>query len=166
MLEPKIIKLKKYKDKRGFFKNIFDKKILKELKLNKSMSNYQISISYNKKNSLRGLHYQIPKQNKLIYLLKGKIQDIVVNLDKSSKKYGKTYEFILKGDRDLLYLPKNYAHGFYAIEESTIIYILDKNYNPSKEITINWKDKYLDINWKCKNPIISDKDSKGLDFEK
>ena len=111
------------------------------------------------------MHYQKPLQNKLIYLLKGKIQDISVNINKNSRNYGKVYENILYENKDLLFIPREFAHGFLALEESTIIYILDKNYNSSKEITIDWKDKNLSINWKVKNTIKSKKDSKGINFE-
>tara|TARA_B100001093_G_scaffold520372_1_gene615169 strand:+ start:3348 stop:3848 length:501 start_codon:yes stop_codon:yes gene_type:complete len=163
---PRIIKLKKYKDKRGFFKNILDERITKKLGISKDITKYQISISHNKKRVLRGLHYQSPMQNKLIYLLEGKIQDIAVNIDKKSKNYGKSYEFILRKDTDLLYIPKKFAHGFCALEKSTIIYLLDKNYNSNKEVTLDWSDETLNINWKYKNPILSYKDSKGKAFEK
>ena len=165
MVKPEIIKLKKYSDLRGFFKNIFDENISKKFKLNKSIDQYQISISHNKKNVLRGLHYQKPMQNKFIYLLKGKIQDISVDINKNSKNYGKVYEFILQGNKDLLFIPRDFAHGFYALEESTIIYLLDKNYNSNKEVTINWNDKNLDIKWKCNKPMISYKDIRGIPFE-
>ena len=165
MVKPEIIKLKKYSDLRGFFKNIFDENISKKFKLNKSIDQYQISISHNKKNVLRGLHYQKPMQNKFIYLLKGKIQDISVDINKNSKNYGKVYEFILQGNKDLLFIPRDFAHGFDALEESTIIYLLDKNYNSNKEVTINWNDKNLDIKWKCNKPMISYKDIRGIPFE-
>ena len=165
MLKPEIIKLKKYSDTRGFFKNILDKDISKNFKLSQNIDQYQISISHNKKNVLRGLHYQKPMQNKFIYLLKGKIQDVSVNVNKKSKNYGKAYEFILNENKDLLFIPRDFAHGFLALEESTIIYILDKNYNSSKEVTIDWNDKNLSIKWMYKNPIVSQKDSEGISFD-
>ncbi len=164
MIKPKIIKLNKYNDNRGFFQNVLDTKLSEKLNLNKNLLNYQISISNNKKGVLRGLHYQTPMQNKLVYLMKGKIQDFVVNIDKKSKEYGKTFEFILNKHTDLLFIPKKFAHGFYAIEESVILYVLDKNYNPKKEITIHWNDKFLNLKWRTKKPIISNKDSKGVPF--
>ena len=164
MTLPKIIKLKKFNDERGFFKNIFDKKIIKNLKISKDIKDYQISISYNKKRVLRGLHYQVPMQNKFVYLLEGKIQDVIVNIDRKSKNFGKCYEFILNDNTDILFIPKNYAHGFCALENSKIIYILDKNYNQRNEHTINWKDKRLDIKWKYTNPIVSNKDKMGKSF--
>jgi len=165
LLKPEIIKLKKYSDTRGFFKNILDKDISKNFKLSQNIDQYQISISHNKKNVLRGLHYQKPMQNKFIYLLKGKIQDVSVNVNKKSKNYGKAYEFILNENKDLLFIPRDFAHGFLALEESTIIYILDKNYNSSKEVTIDWNDKNLSIKWMYKNPIVSQKDSEGISFD-
>ena len=41
-----------------------------------------------------------------------------------------------------------------------------KNYNSNKEVTLDWSDETLNINWKYKNPILSSKDSKGKAFGK
>ena len=163
MTLPKIIKLKKFDDERGFFKNIFDKKIIKNPKISKDIKDYQISISYNKKRVLEAF---ITNANakQICLLLEGKFQDVIVNIDRKSKNFGKCYEFVLNDNTDILFIPKNYAHGFCALENSKIIYILDKNYNQRNEHTINWKDKRLDIKWKYTNPIVSNKDKMGKSF--
>ena len=163
---PKLINLKKFADKRGFFKSILDEKISSQLNLKGNIFKYQISISSNHKGVIRGLHYQKPLQVKLVYVLKGKIQDIIVNIDKHSKNFGKCFEFILKEKENLLYIPKKFAHGFCALENSELLYILDKNYNSKNEHTILWNDKDLNINWMPKNPTLSKKDLNGLPFNK
>ena len=165
MSKPKLIKLEKYFDNRGYFADILSKKLSSALNFEGSFLNYQISISFNKKNVIRGLHFQSPLQTKLVFLLKGKIQDIVVDIDKKSKTFGKYYEFILKEKENLLYIPKKFAHGFCALEESEIIYILDKNYNNKKQNTIKWNDEDLNIRWMSKKPIISKKDKNNLTFK-
>ena len=93
---PRLINFDKYLDKRGFFADIITKKISSSLKLKGNFSNYQISLSSNNKNVIRGLHYQKPMQAKLVFVIKGKIQDIVLDIDKNSKTFGRFYQFILK----------------------------------------------------------------------
>ena len=164
MNRPRLINLNKHFDKRGFFADIISKKLSSSLKFKGNFSNYQISLSSNYKNVIRGLHYQKPMQAKLVFLLKGKIQDIVVDIDKNSKNFGKYFEFILKEKEKLLYIPKNFAHGFCALEKSEIIYVLDKNYNNENQYTIKWDDTDLNIKWMTKKPIISKKDKNGRKF--
>ena len=95
-----IIQNKKHHDKRGYFQEL-----LKENQINKKFP--FIVMSYSKKNVLRGLHIQTNKsQGKYISVLKGKIFDIVVDLRKKSKSFGKCYKNILseKNSRSL-YIP-------------------------------------------------------------
>ena len=165
MNKPKLINLDKYIDKRGFFADIISKKLSSSLKFQGNFSNYQISLSSNNKNVIRGLHYQKPMQAKLVFVIKGKIQDIVLDIDKKSKTFGRYFEFILKEKDKLLYIPKRFAHGFCALEESEIIYVLDKNYKNQNQYTIKWDDKDLNIKWMTKKPIISNKDKNGKKFK-
>ena len=165
MINPKLIKLKRFNDQRGFFNNLLDKKISKQLNLKGDISKYQISISKSFKNVIRGLHYQTPMQSKLVYVISGQVQDIVVNINRKSKNYGKCHEFILKDNEKLLYIPKDYAHGFCALEDSKLLYILDNNYNSAKEKTIAWNDIDLNIKWMTSRPSLSKKDHNGLSFK-
>ena len=165
MINPKLIKLKSFNDQRGFFISLLDKKLSAQLNLKGDISKYQISVSKSSKNVIRGLHYQTPKQSKLVYVMAGRVQDIVVNINKKSKNFGKCYEFILKDNEKILYIPKDYAHGFCALEESKLLYILDNNYNSIKEKTIAWNDIDLNIKWMTSRPSLSKKDHNGLPFK-
>ena len=88
-----LIKKKKHFDKRGFFQEIY---LLRDLKNQNDVFSY----SAFKKNVIRGLHFQtLNKQTKVIYVVRGKILDVVVNLNKKSKFFGKTFKYILnEGD--------------------------------------------------------------------
>jgi dTDP-4-dehydrorhamnose 3,5-epimerase len=103
-------------------------------------------------------------QAKLVFVIKGKIQDIVLDIDKNSKTFGRYYQFILREKDKLLYIPKKFAHGYCALEKSEIIYVLDKNYKNENQHTIKWDDKDLNIKWMTKKPIISNKDKNGKKF--
>ena len=78
-----IINGKKFKDKRGYFREL-----LKEKKVGKKFP--FIVASFSKKNVIRGLHIQLKNsQGKYISVLKGRIFDVVVDLRKKSKTFWK-----------------------------------------------------------------------------
>ena len=81
--KPLFIKGVKHKDKRGHFQEIF-------LKKKYNINIIFTAIAFSKKNVIRGLHYQTPnKQTKFIHVVKGKILDVVVDLNKKSNTFGK-----------------------------------------------------------------------------
>jgi len=156
-----LLKTNIYKDKRGFFKEVEQKKILKK----KFVFD---CFSYSKKNTLRGLHLQKNKsQGKLITVVQGEILDVVVDLRKRSKTYGKTFSIKINDRSDFsIFIPENFAHGFLCLSKFCAIYYKCTNYrDPKSETTIKWNDPTLSINWSIKNPILSNKDRKGISFQ-
>jgi len=88
----------------------------------------------------RGLHYQTsPKrQDKVFQLLKGRIVDIVVDMEAGSKNFRRLYsKEICSSDSETYSIPSNYAHGFYAMEDSIFQYITLGDYSPQNELVIN-----------------------------
>ena len=66
----------------------------------------------------------------------------------------------------MIYIPEGLAHGFLSLENNTIFsYKCNKYYNPKYDITLNWSDPDLNIDWKIKNPIISKKDKDGISLK-
>jgi dTDP-4-dehydrorhamnose 3,5-epimerase len=111
------------------------------------------------------MHFQIKnKQTKIISVISGKILDVVVNLKKNSKDFGKVYSFILKAG-DMILVPNYFAHGYECLSKnSTIFYHLD-NYRDSKnENGIPYNDKTLKIKWITKRPILSNRDKNHKSF--
>jgi dTDP-4-dehydrorhamnose 3,5-epimerase len=61
------------------------------------------------------------------------------------------------------YIPKNFAHGFLCLsKECTVNYKCSEYRDVKSEVTIDWKDKNLNIKWPIKNPILSEKDKNGI----
>ncbi len=156
---PKIIKSHIYSDNRGYFKEVFKKNILKNI-------DFPFDImSVSKKNALRGLHLQtVNSQAKIITVTHGKIMDVAVDLRKNSKTYGKHVKLIISDKDDFsFYIPKNFAHGFLCLsKECTVNYKCSEYRDVKSEVTIDWKDKNLNIKWPIKNPILSEKDKNGI----
>ena len=152
-----LYKTKIYNDKRGNVREAFKKSLLKK--------NLFLSIvSKSKKKVIRGLHLQIKKpQDKFIGVLKGKILDVVVDLRKNSKTFGRHFKIVLTEKKArYLFVPKGFAHGFLGLEKENIVLYSCSNYRYSNyERSIRWNDEDLDINWGIKKPIISKRDSKA-----
>ena len=159
---PTIYSNKKYIDRRGYFKELLKNKNLKY--------NFPFTVmSYSKKNVLRGLHIQIKKpQGKFISVLKGKIYDVVVDLRKNSKTFGKYFSFLLsEKNSNSLFIPPGFAHGFVALDKVNYVVYSCTEYRFSKhEISIKFNDKDLKIKWPVKKPIISKKDKNAISLSK
>lgn len=160
-----IVKQKNNIDNRGILRETFNDKILKK----KFIFEY---CTTSKKNVFRGFHFQSKnKQSKFVNVLKGKILDVVIDLRKNSKSFGKTFKIILSKANALgLYIPAGFAHAYYSYDKENVVYYkLDNYYNPKYESGIIYNDKTLKINWPNNKMIISDKDKKLLtinDFKK
>ena len=146
-----LIKNKKFKDKRGYFKEI-----LKEKDIRKKFLFFVMSFS--KKNVIRGIHIQnVNPQGKYISILKGKIFDVALDLRKSSRTFGKYFSAVLS-EKNLksIYIPPGFAHGFCALDkENYVTYSCSEYRNANSEIGIKYNDKELNIKWPIKMPIIS-----------
>ena len=158
----KIITNKIYKDSRGYFKEDFKQAFFKG-------SSFIFSCtSKSKKNVLRGLHMQTKKkQGKFVSVLKGSILDVVVDLRKNSKTFGKHFKIELtEKNGKSIFIPAGFAHGFLAKAKENIVHYYNTNYrSQGHEIGIMWNDPLLKIRWPIKKPILSQKDKKNLTFK-
>ena len=156
---PKIIKTNCYYDKRGYLQEIYLKKNLKK--------NFKFSlITFSRRNVFRGFHFQSKNQQvKLIYLVKGSILDIVIDLRRRSNNFGKAYRFKLR-EKNILYIPKGFAHGYLSLSAENVLLYYMTNYRDAKnENGIVWNDKNLKIKLPVKKLIISKKDKKLNTFD-
>ena len=102
-----------------------------------------------KKGTLRGLHYQRPPnaEVKLVRCLKGSVWDVVVDLREDSGTYGKWFGVVLSDkNRNMMYVPKGFAHGFVSLEtKSEVLYLVSDYYAPKSEGTLLWNDPDVGI---------------------
>ena len=162
ILQPKV-----FVDDRGAFCESWNETTFKNLGLD--ICFVQDNQSVSRKNVLRGLHFQRPPhaQGKLVRVTKGKALDVVVDLRKRSKTFGKHFKLELSSEKaNMLWIPSGFAHGFVALEDDTVFqYKCDALYNPKFEDCLIWNDTSLSIDWGVKNPIISSKDEEGKLFK-
>ena len=118
-----IIEMEKISDHRGFFARSWCQKEFQEKSL---VSNFvQCNIAFNRKqNTLRGMHYQSGpfEEVKLVRCTKGAVYDVIVDLRPESPTHGKWIGVKLTLDNyKLLYVPKNFAHGYLTLKENSEI---------------------------------------------
>ena len=145
---PKLININSHNDKRGSLREIYKKDNL--------FPKFVFALSvYSKKNVFRGLHFQKKKQqSKLIIVIDGKLIDYCVDLRKKSKNYLKVYKYKLNKN-SILFIPKGFAHGYFAVEKTKMIYLLSDYRSKKDECGIDFRDKKLRI--KLNNKILLSK---------
>ena len=161
----KIIEPKVHLDDRGYFfesynQNEFYDKVgkINFVQDNESSSSFGV---------LRGMHYQVSpfEQSKLIRVIKGEVQDVVVDLRKDSTHYLKYISIILnEKNKKQLFVPKGFAHGFLVLSKyATVHYKVDNFYNKESERMLLFNSLDINIKWELEHNKIklSDKD-KGV----
>ncbi|NYZ74263.1 dTDP-4-dehydrorhamnose 3,5-epimerase [Candidatus Micrarchaeota archaeon] len=162
-----IIKPKEFYDERGAFFKLYNREILKSRNVEPFFAEDYISIS--KKGVIRGLHYQVDPfaQAKLVRCNRGEVFDVLVDLRKSSRTFGKWTSLVLSEENKLsVYVPRGFAHGFLSmVDESVVSYKADNDYSTPHERTLIWNDRTLNINWpKTEKYLLSKKDQAGASF--
>ncbi len=148
-----------FKDSRGFFMETFHQKKYAEAGIDHTF--IQDNYSHSTQGTLRGLHYQLKHpQGKLIYVIKGEIFDVAVDIRQGSPGFGKWVGQYLSGNnKRQIFVPEGFAHGFCVISETAdVLYKTTDLYNPDDEYGVLWSDPTIGIDWPIEAPIVSDKD--------
>ena len=165
--EVKVIMPQVYEDDRGCFLETFSDKWFRENVCDTTFVQDNESVS--KMNVVRGLHYQKPPyaQSKLVRCSKGGILDIAVDIRLGSPTFGQaTYAFLSDKNHYQMFIPRGFAHGFFAMSPETVVqYKVDNPYHKESEGSINWADnnigirETIDLWFKVPNGfVVSDKD--------
>ena len=81
----------------------------------------QMNRSVSRRGVLRGLHYQVPSQAKLVSVAKGRVFDVAVDLRPGSPTRGQHVHAILDDQEgQMLYIPEGFAHGFLVLSEKAV----------------------------------------------
>jgi len=158
-----------FEDQRGYFFESFNQNRFENLSKQKFVF-VQDNESKSIKGTLRGFHYQLRPftQSKLVRVIDGEVLDVVVDVRKTSKNFGKHWSFKISSEnKKQLFIPKGYAHAFLTLSDTAIFsYKVDNYFSPNHDRTIIWNDKFLQIDWEFNESdiTISDKDRKGIKF--
>ena len=147
-----------HKDERGAFIKTFHMKQYEELGLNSTIQESFYTVS--NKNVLRGMHFQLPPHDldKIVYVTKGRVLDVVLDLRTQSPTYKKAFSIELSYENNLqLYIPKGCAHGFLSLEDDSYInYFQSTMYHQDSDTGI--KHDSFNFNWPVEDPIMSPRD--------
>ena len=156
-----IINLNLHKDDRGFFVETWREEWSKKLKLESPFIQDNHARS-EQKGVLRGLHFQTPPhaQSKLVWVGRGAVYDVAVDLRKGSPTYGKWHGLVLSEENMLrFFIPRGFAHGYMTLEQGTEFhYKVDAYYAPGHEGGIRWDDPELAIPWPGLVPVMAERD--------
>ncbi|HET8744032.1 MAG TPA: dTDP-4-dehydrorhamnose 3,5-epimerase [Ramlibacter sp.] len=161
VLEPKV-----FGDARGFFMESFNRRVFREA-TGIDAEFVQDNHSRSAKGVLRGLHYQLGNpQGKLVWVVRGAVFDVAVDLRRSSPTFGQWVGAELSEEnRQQLWIPPGFAHGFQALSDfADVQYKVTDYYAPAEERCLAWDSPELGIVWPVQPPLLSEKDRHGLSF--
>jgi dTDP-4-dehydrorhamnose 3,5-epimerase len=160
ILEPKV-----FCDSRGFFLESYNERTMAEAGIQERF--VQDNHSFSTRHVIRGLHYQVRPQGKLVRVVMGEILDVIVDLRRSSPTFGVWNGVSLsETSQQMVWIPPGFAHGFRVLTEGAhVLYKATDFYDPEAERTIAWNDPTLNIDWQLTTaPTVSAKDSQGTAF--
>lgn len=145
-------------DNRGSFVKTFNKNSFQKENLNLEIRESYYSVS--QKNVIRGMHFQLPPHDheKLVFVPKGTIIDVVLDL----RTYSSTYKMFIslelsEENKKSIYIPKGLAHGFKSLVDDTItVYSVTTEYNVDSDQGIHYDSFGFD--WELIDPIVSYRD--------
>ena len=108
--------------------------------------------------SVVGLHYHL-KQADYWYVPRGSARVVLHDLRQGSPTDGATLALDLDGDSARgVYIPPGVAHGFAALTDLTITYLVDGYYDPADELGVAWDDPDVGADWGVGDPVLSGRD--------
>lgn len=162
LIEPEI-----HVDSRGYFLEVFHERRFAEAGITERF--VQDNQSYSKRGVLRGLHYQVGKeQGKLVRVLQGEIFDVVVDIRLDSKTFGKWFGLTLTATASrMIWIPRGFAHGFCTLSDTAdVAYKVTEFYAAQNDRTLLWNDPDIAVQWPLQgSPILSEKDRAGLSLK-
>lgn len=150
----KFVNLKAFGDDRGRFMELFRKEWFPE----RSWENVQMNLSNSKAGVLRGLHYHF-KQVDYWFVPRGRILVGLADIRAASATCGQS-QMIEIGDQNEIgvFIPNGVAHGFLALTDATMSYVVDQYYDGADELGVAWDDPVLALDWNVTEPNISGRD--------
>jgi dTDP-4-dehydrorhamnose 3,5-epimerase len=152
-----LVRFQKFGDSRGYFNETFRKSWIPGVR-----EMVQGNCSFSARGVLRGLHYHL-KQADFWSVPVGRVRAALYDFRPGSPTLGAS-EVLEMGQQTPvgLYIPRGVAHGFCALEESYMSYLVDEYYDGADELGIRWDDPALGLDWGLSEaPVLSQRDAQN-----
>ena len=108
--------------------------------------------------ALVGLHYHL-HQADYWYVPVGTIRVVLHDLRLGGPTDGATEWLDISGsDHRGVFIPPGVAHGFAALTDAVLTYLVDGYYNPADELGVAWDDAEIAADWGVDAPVLSQRD--------
>jgi dTDP-4-dehydrorhamnose 3,5-epimerase len=148
--EVKLIAPARHRDDRGWLAEAWNRRRCLVAGVDADFVQDNVAFSH-RAGTVRGLHFQAPPraQGKLVWVPRGRIHDVAVDVRRGSPSYGRHVGAELSAESgNLLWIPPGFAHGYCTLAPDTlVIYKLTDFYAPEAERGLLWNDPALGINW-------------------
>ncbi len=154
-----VVPLRAFRDERGQFMEVFRKAWFPQVSWDALQNNRSIS----RAGVLRGLHYHF-HQVDYWHVPAGRVRAAMADLRPSSPTYMQHVTIELGTDTEQgLFIPSGVAHGFLALTDATLMYIVNQYFDGgSDERGLAWDDPELGVQWGLADvpgaPLLSERD--------
>lgn len=153
----KVVDLKPFGDDRGRFIETFRTEWFPERSWGQMQSNRSDSVA----GVLRGLHYHFCQVD-YWYVLQGRLRVGLADLRRSSPTYGASAALDMDSTVPQgIFIPTGVAHGYLALTDVTLVYVVDQFYNGADEMGVAWNDPELAVPWGISAPVLSQRDQQN-----
>ena len=157
----RLLVLKAHPDSRGSFLELFRREWLPDI----FGGSLQVNCSRSFSGTIRGMHYH-RNQWDLWLPVQGCMNAGLADLRQDSPTYRKTFTIRLdSSDPRGLLIPPGVAHGFAALTDLTMVYVVSNYSDGNDEMGIAYDDPGLQIDWGVENPVLSPRDRENPNVE-
>jgi len=160
-----VVDLEPHADERGFFARLSCPREFAQAGI--AFEPIQTSLSRNRaRHTLRGMHYCLEPEAKLVRCVSGRIHDVVFDIRPESPTFRQSFGCELDAQHGrALYIAPGLAHGFLTLEDDCdVLYQMERIYRPGFDRGLRWNDPAFSHDWPANPGVIDAKDSNWPDF--
>jgi dTDP-4-dehydrorhamnose 3,5-epimerase len=120
----------------------------------------QANLSRSRAGVVRGMHYH-RRQADYWCVVGGRAFVALADLRGAAGPPVPTKTITLDAERTAraLYIPPGVAHGFAALTDVSLVYLVDRPFDGTDEFGFSWDDPAVGIAWPIERPVVSERDA-------
>lgn len=109
---------------------------------------FEVFVTSNHKDVVRGMHFQTPGQPKLIQVIMGRIIGNLLCCNPELPEFGQAIPYVLEAGEGRILVPGDWALGYRVLEENTkVLYLAGADFVAGGDTGIDPFDQALDLDW-------------------